>query len=85
MSPATLAPIKNKPDDLIEFDMRLGRKAGRFLLVDTPKYVVMLAPERKYPYPDQRSFRIRVALVDYLNGDKMGKPGWTRHGAPRHR
>ncbi len=79
MSPATMNPGFLKPDDLIEFDMRLDAKLVD-LLVDTPKYAVMLAPESKRTRTPSKGDKIRVALVD-LTGDKICKPGYAGWGS----
>ena len=50
------------------------------LLLDTPKYAVMLAGESKRTRDPSTGDRVRVALVD-LTGDKICKPGYADWGS----
>lgn len=66
-------------DGFHEFDTVLHAKLQN-LLLDTPKYAVMLSDESKKKREPSVDDRVRVALVD-LTGDKICKPGYADWGS----
>ena len=66
-------------DGFHEFDTVLHAKLQN-LLLDTPKYAVMLADESKKTRDPSAGDRVRVGLVD-LTGDKICKPGYADWGS----
>lgn len=66
-------------DGFHEFDTVLHAKLQN-LLLETPKYSVMLADESKKKRDASAGDRVRVALVD-LTGDKICKPGYADWGS----
>ena len=79
MSPSTMNPGFIKPDDTLAFDSSLDAKLSS-LLLDTPEYASMLAPESVKTRTPSPGDKIRVALVD-LTGDKICKPGLAAWGS----
>jgi hypothetical protein len=84
-SPTTMTRSAMNPgffrasDGFHEFDTVLYAKLQN-LLLDTPKYAVMLADESKKKRDPSAGDRVRVALVD-LTGDKICKPGYADWGS----
>ena len=66
-------------DGFHQFDTVLDSKL-QHLILDTPKYAVMLADESKAKREATAGDRVRVALVD-LTGDKICKPGYADWGS----
>jgi Beta-lactamase enzyme family len=78
-SPTTMTRSAMNPGFFHEFDTGLHAKLQN-LLLDTPKYAVMLADESKKKHDPSAGDRVRVALVD-LTGDKICKPGYADWGS----
>jgi hypothetical protein len=79
MSPSTMNPGFVKRDDTLAFDSSLDAKLSS-LLLDTPAYATMLAPESLRTRTPSPGDKIRVALVD-LTGYKICKPGLAAWGS----
>ena len=84
-SPTTMTRSAMNPgfyrasDGFHEFDTVLHAKLQN-LLLDTPKYAVMLVDESKKKRDPNAGDRVRVALVD-LTGEKICKPGYADWGS----
>jgi DNA-binding PadR family transcriptional regulator len=84
-SPTTMTRSAMNPgffrarDGFHEFDTVLHAKLQN-LILDTPKYAVMLADESKKKRDASAGDGVRVALVD-LTGDKICKPGYADWGS----
>jgi hypothetical protein len=85
MSPTTMTRSAMNPgffratDGFHEFDTVLHAKLQN-LLLDTPKFAVMLADQSKRTRDPHLEDRVRVAVVD-LTGDKICKPGYADWGS----
>jgi hypothetical protein len=79
MTRSAMHPGFFRADGFHEFDTVLHAKLQN-LLLDTPKYAVMLADESKKKRDPSAGDRVRVALVD-LTGDKICKPGYADWGS----
>ena len=79
MTRSAMNPGFFRADGFHEFDTVLHAKLQN-LLLDTPKYAVMLADESKRKRDPSAGDRVRVALVD-LTGDKLCKPGYADWGS----
>jgi hypothetical protein len=84
-SPATMVRSAMNPgffrtaDGFHEFDTVLHSRVQN-LLLDTPKYAVMLADESRRTRDPHPHDRVRVAVVD-LTGDKLCRPGYADWGS----
>ncbi len=79
MTRSAMNPGFFRADGFHEFDTVLHVKLQN-LLLNTPKYAVMLADESKKKRGPSAGDRVRVALVD-LTGDKICKPGYADWGS----
>jgi len=79
MTRSAMNPGFFRADGFHEIDTVLHAKLQN-LLLDTPKYAVMLADESKKKRDPSAGDRVRVALVD-LTGEKICKPGYADWGS----
>jgi hypothetical protein len=79
MTSSAMNPGFYRADGFHKFDTALHAKLQN-LLLDTPKYAVMLADESKKKREPSAGDSVRVALVD-LTGDKICKPGYADWGS----
>jgi hypothetical protein len=79
MTRSAMNPGFFRADGFHNFDTVLHAKLQN-LMLNTPKYAVMLADESKKKRNASAGDRVRVALVD-LTGDKLCKPGYADWGS----